>query len=406
MAYRVRPCRSLDEFRAAVGAIGHYFGWVPAEDEIERFSQMLPVDRMHATFDGKTIVGGAGVFPFEMTVPGAVVPCAGVTVVGVLPTHRRRGILRRMMRAQIDDVRERNEPFAALWASEPTIYGRYGYGHASLTHEITLPRSRAALRAGTPPRAGEVRLVDGDEALKSFPRIYDRVRSDTPGFLSRSREWWELRRLRDDPSRRPPGSGPLNYALYELDGRPMGYALYRIAQSEENGHWKRRLRVVEALGVDARATLEVWRFLTEIDWTDDILAGLLPTDHPIQHLVARMDELDLRAGTGLWVNLVDVGVSLSARGYRGDGRVTLELTHPFCPWNDGRWTIADGVAKRSSRRPDVRLEATALGAVYLGGHSFSELARAGLVEESSRGGLARADALFAGARAPWCPEIF
>ena len=407
MAYRVRPCRSLDEFAKAVGAIGHYFGWVPSEDEVERFSKVLPIDRMHATFDGKEIVGGAGVFPFEMTVPGAIVPCAGVTVVGVLPTHRRRGILSRMMRAQVDDVRERGtEPFASLWASEATIYGRFGYGLASLQYEIRLPRLRAALRAGTPPRSGVVRLVETAEALKTFPRIYDRVRKETPGFLTRTKEWWELRRLRDDASRRPPGAGPLNLAQFELDGRPSGYAMYRLAQAEEDGHWKRRVRVIEALGVDAIATREIWRFLTEIDWTDEILAWLLPADHPIQLLVGRPDRLDLNGSTGLWIDLVDVGASLSARGYRQDGRVTFELVHPFCPWNDGTWTLSDGKAKRSSRRPDVRLDATALGAAYLGGFSFAQLARAGLVEEASRGGLARADALFASDRAPWCPEIF
>jgi predicted acetyltransferase len=406
MAYRVRPCRSADELGLALGAIGHYFGWVPSPDEVERFGKLLPVERMHAAFDGKEIVGGAGVFPFEMTVPGAVVPCAGVTVVGVLPTHRRRGILARMMRAQVDDIRERGEPFAALWASEPTIYGRFGYGHASHTYEMRLPRPRAALREGTPPRAGAVRLVEVPEAAKAFPRIYDRVRAVTPGMLSRTKPWWELRRLRDDPSRRPPGSGPLNYALYELDGKAAGYALYRIAQSEESGHWKRRLRVVEAIGLDAVATREVWRFLSELDWTDEILAWLLPTDHPVQHLFARFDQLDLRTGDGLWANLVDVGEALSARGYRVDGRVTFELTHPFCPWNDGTWTVADGRARRSSRRSDLRLDATALGAAYLGGISFGELARAGLLEETARGGLGRADALFAGDRAPWCPEIF
>jgi predicted acetyltransferase len=406
MAYRVRPCRSLDELGKALGAIGHYFGWVPAEDEVERFSRVLPVDRMHAAFDGREIVGGAGVFPFEMTVPGAIVPCAGVTVVGVLPTHRRRGILMRMMRAQLDDIHERGEPFAALWASEPTIYGRFGYGHASHTYEIRLPRVRGALRAGTPARSGEVRLVENSEASTTFPRIYDRVRTATPGMLSRSKDWWELRRFRDDPERRPPGSGPLNLALYESEGGPAGYAFYRIAQAEEDGHWKRGLRVVEALGVDPTATRDIWRFLTELDWTDEILAWLLPTDHPVQHLVGRFDHLDLRVGAGLWVDLVDVGAALSARGYRGDGRITFELSHPFCAWNDGIWTVADGVAKRSSRRPDLRLDATALGAAYLGGISFDALARAGLVEEVARGGLARADGLFASARAPWCPEIF
>ena len=404
MAYRVRACRSLDEFGKALGAIGHYFGWVPSEDEVERFSKLLPLDRMHACFDDKQIVGGAGVFPFEMTVPGAAVPCAGVTVVGVLPTHRRRGILSRMMRAQIDDVHERGEePFAALWASEPTIYGRFGYGLASHTYELKLPRIRAALRAGLPPRAGEVRLVESEEALKAFPRVWDKVRADTPGMLSRTKEWWELRRLRDDPSRRPPGSGPLNIALYERDGRPAGYALYRISQHEEAGHWKRHLRIVEAVGVDAVATRDVWRFLSELDWTDEIRAWLLPTDHPVQHIFARFDHLGLEVGDGLWVDLVDVGESLSARGYRADGRVTFELVHPFCPWNEGTWTVTDGVAKRSSRRPDVRLDATALGTAYLGAFSFARLARAGLVEEASRGGLARADALFAADRAPVVP---
>ncbi len=361
MAYRVRPCRSLDELGTALGAIGHYFGWVPTEDEVERFSKVLPVDRMHAAFDGKEIVGGAGVFPFEMTVPGPrIVPCAGVTVVGVLPTHRRRGILSRMMRAQLDDVRERGEPFASLWASEPTIYGRFGYGHASHTYEMRLPRERAALRAGTPPRDGAVRLVDGAEGLKTFPRIWDRVRASTPGMLSRSKEWWELRRLRDDPSRRPPGSGPLNRALFELDGKPGGYALYRISQAEEDGEWKRRLRVVEAIGVDAVATRELWRFLTELDWTHEILAWLLPTDHPIQHQFARFDYLDLKVGTGLWVDLVDVGASLTERGYATRRTAHVRALAPVLPLE--RRDVDDRGREGAAIEPPARPEARRTGA--------------------------------------------
>ena len=133
MAWDVRPTADLDEFKRAVGAIGHYFGGWPADDEAaQRFSSNLPLERMHACFDGDRIVGGAGAFPFELTVPGGTVRCGGVTVVGVLPTHRRRGILTAMMRAQLEDVRDRGEPIAALWASEEVIYRRFGYGLASL----------------------------------------------------------------------------------------------------------------------------------------------------------------------------------------------------------------------------------------------------------------------------------
>jgi len=140
MTWEIRPTEDLDEFKRAVGAIGHYFGGWPTDDEsAQRFAANLPLDRMHAAFDGDRIVGGAGAFPFELTVPGGPVACAGVTVVGVLPTHRRRGVLSAMMRAQLEDVRRRGEPIAALWASEEVIYRRFGYGLASLAGEIGIP---------------------------------------------------------------------------------------------------------------------------------------------------------------------------------------------------------------------------------------------------------------------------
>jgi predicted acetyltransferase len=405
MAYRVRACRTLDEWGDAVGSIGHYFGWVPTEEQIERFTKLLPPERMHAAFDGNAIVGGAGAYSFQMTIPGASVPCAGVAAVGVLPTHRRRGLLSRMMRAQLDDVRERQEPIAALFASEETIYGRYGYGLASLRQEARLTGDRRALRPGTPPRTGSVRLVDEQEAGRSFPRLYDRVRRTTPGFFGRSRDWWQLRRIADSPERRG-DAGPLNYALAEVDGRPAGYALYRIGDKEDSGGWK-RLIVVEAVGADAVGTREIWRFLLEIDWIQEVHAPLLSVDHPLFHLVARPDSLKLRTETGLWIRLVDVGRALSARGYAADGRATFEVGDGFAAWNQGTWTLEGGVARRSRRRPDLRLDVTALGAVYLGGFSFGRLASAGLVEEVARGGLERADAIFAPiGRAPWCPEIF
>ncbi len=407
MAYRVRRCRSLEELGPAVGAIGHYFGWVPSTEDVERFSKLLPPERMHAAFDGGDIVGGSGAFSFELTVPGpAAVPCAGVTVVGVLPTHRRRGILSRMMRAQLDDVRERGEPVAALFASEEVIYGRFGYGMASLTLAMSLPRASAGLGVGLPGSAGTVRFVDGPEALASFPRIYDRLRRETPGFMSRSRDWWESRRLHDDPDDRSAGAGPLNRALLELDGRPAGYALFRHVRTEESGARKHRLQVLEAFGLGHAATREIWRFLFEIDWIEEIRARLLPVDHSLQLQVARIGRMDLRVDHGLWVRLVDVGPALSARGYAADGRVTFDVSDAFCPWNAGIWTLASGVARRTTRAPDLRLDVSSLGAVYLGGFSFAQLVRAGLVQEARRGAAARADAMFASDRAPWCPEMF
>jgi predicted acetyltransferase len=405
MAIRVRVTRNQEEYAAALGVIGHYFGggWTP--EEKEEWVRILPHERMHAAFDGDAIVGGAGVFPFELTIPGGQLPCAGVTVVGVLPTNRRQGILGRMMRAQLDDIRDRAEPLAALWASEETIYGRFGYGLASQDVMVTASRLHAELQPDL-ALVGTSRLVGHEEALATFPRIYDRVRRNTTGFCTRSRTWWEIRKLDDRPESRR-GAGELNRLLLELDGRPAGYALYRIKFEFEDATNKSKVRVIEAIGDSPVAVRELWRTLLAIDWTGSIESWTLPADHPLFLLVRRPNQLGWKVFDGLWLRLIDVDAALSARALATDGRVTFELTaDPMFPEQAGTWTVEPGRARRSSRRADVRLDVQALASAYLGGFTFADLMRAGRVEEVARGGIARADALFRVDAKPWCPEIF
>ena len=177
MALEVRPCADKDEFRRAVDAIAQYFGPPLTKERVDRFSRVLDVDRMHAAFEDGTIVGGAGAFTFDFSVPGGSLPCAGVTVVGVFPTHRRRGVLRAMMDAQLLDVHERGEPIAALWASEEGIYGRFGYGLASWCGEISVPKEWNAF-ARPLERRGSTRLVTSEEARELFPPVHDAMRRE------------------------------------------------------------------------------------------------------------------------------------------------------------------------------------------------------------------------------------
>ena len=220
-----------------------------------------------------------------------------------------------MMRAQLADVRERGEPLAALWASEETIYGRFGYGLAAQDVMIQAPRVHAALRAELPGRIGVTRLVDHDEALRVFPRVYDRVRRRSPGFVSRTTAWWEVRKLDDRPERRR-GAGELNRVLLEIDGRPAGYALYRIKLQFEEATQQEPVSVLEAIGESPEATREIWRYLLAIDWVDEIHCELLPADHPLFLLVQRPNRLNWKVFDGLWLRLVDVGAALAARGSR------------------------------------------------------------------------------------------
>jgi predicted acetyltransferase len=393
-----------DEALAALRPIWLYFGNEPQEDRAQRVLRLLAPGRLHAAFDGGEAVGGAGAFSLELTVPGGRLPAAGVTVVGVMPTHRRRGVLTAMTRAQLDDVRSRGELLAALWASEGAIYGRFGYGMASLCGEIDLGTAYARFRV---PVAweGQARLVTPGEALEGVSGVYERVAASTPGMYRRSREWWESRVL-DDPEWRRFGGGELVCALLEGGGEAEAYALYRIHFSFADGSSTAALTVVEAMGATPEATAAVWRYLLDVDWMERVKATLLPVDHPLFLLLVDPRRMRFRVDDALWVRLVDVEAALAGRSYRGEENVVLDVADAFCPWNEDRYHVGPRGVGRTEEPAELRLAVDALASVYLGGFTFAQLARGGLVEEPVPGAIERADALFRTDVAPWCPEIF
>ena len=382
--------------------IGHYLGWEPTLESTERFTRNLRPERVHAARENGTMVGAAGAFEHELTVPGGTVRAAGVTIVGVLPTHRRRGLMAELMRTQIDDVRRRGEPLAYLWASEAGIYGRFGYGLASLAGEINLPRERTRFLLPVEP-VGRTRIVDADEALATFPAVYEAARR--PGMFARGETWWRYRKL-EDPVEQRRGGGPLNRVLLEIDGEPAAYALYRSHAKFEEGANVGRLEVLEAFGATPAATRSIWAYLLGIDWLGSFNAYHLPLDHPLLLLLAEPRRLRFRVYDSLFVRLVDVEAALSARGYPGHGEITIEVEDAFCPWNAGHWRITRSGAERTDSPGELALDVRELGSVYLGGFTFAQLAEAGRVTELEPGALARADALFRADVAPWCPEIF
>ena len=189
MAVKIRTCRTVGEYRDVFGAIGEYGTWDPSDEDLGRFKRYLPLDRMHGAFEGSQVLGGAGAYAYEVSVPGGSVSCAGVTVVGVYPTHRRRGILTAMMRAQLDEAHERGDAIAMLWASDERIYGRYGYGLASLVGEIELPRDRGDFASPLEVH-GTISYVDLGKARRVIQPVWNQVFEQRPGVFKRSRDWW------------------------------------------------------------------------------------------------------------------------------------------------------------------------------------------------------------------------
>ncbi len=401
MAVEVRVC-APEEVGGALNAIWHYFGGRATDEDVERMMSILPAEGVHAAFEDGAIVGGAGAYLFETTVPGgAQVPTAGVMAVGVLPTHRRRGALTKLMQRQLSDAHERGEPLAMLYASEGAIYSRFGYGLASLAGNIELPKEHALLWDDEP--IGEARILeDEEETLELLPGIYDRVQAQTPGMFTRTQDWWKVRRLYQRPGR--PGGEQVRVVI-ELDGELEAYALYRLNFAARHMVTETTLEIGEALGTSPRALAAIWRYLLAIDWVARIEAYWLPLDHPLLLWLREPRRMRFSVVEALWARLVDVGAALTRRGL-GEGSIVLDVRDEFCPWNQARWHISDGDISRTTAEADVALGVSELGSVYLGGFTFDELLRAGRVEEVKPDGAARADELFRTARQPTCPELF
>jgi predicted acetyltransferase len=384
------------------------FGEQVREDDLARWQKSFEPDRAIVARDGERIVGTAGILSFDLTVPGGVLPAAGVTLVGVPPTHRRRGILRRMMRAQLDAIHARGESLAILWASEGNIYQRFGYGLGTLRGRIAVERARSAFRQPHRP-AGQIRLVEVDEARRLFPPVFDAVRPLRPGFFSRSPGFWESE-FWPDPEHWRRGAGPAWHVVHETDDTVDGYARYRIRDAWEDAGPKSTIVVVEVMATNPAARLDLWRYLLDIDLVHTLEAWNVAPDDPIVLSVAEPRRLGLALGDALWLRVVDVGTALAGRRYSADGRVVLEVTDEFCAWNAGRWslTVEGGEARvgHTTEKAELACDVTDLGATYLGAFGFTQLADAGRVRELVPGTLERADALFRTARVPWCPKVF
>jgi predicted acetyltransferase len=405
MDLEIRPCASAEEVRQAITPIGYYFGSsAPDENQAERVARVLPAERIYAAWEGERAVGGLGAYPFQLTVPGSRVPAAGITIAGVLPTHRRRGILRAMMRALLDACYRQSELVAYLWATEDTIYGRFGFGLASFTAEIDLPLERSAFHASF-AASGRVRLLPPAAAEDYLAPIYEQVAAATPGMFARSSAWWQTRMLVDPPWRRGTG-GDLQCAVLEQEGRPSAYALYRMNSAFERGLQTGSVLVIEAIGESPEAMRAIWRYLLDIDWMARVRASLLPLDHPLLLLLAEPRRLGFSLRDGVWVRLLDVEAALSARLYQPHGFVIIEVVDDFCRWNTGRWRVGSDGVDRTKDAATLRCDVNALGSVYLGGFTWTQLARALRVEEVTAGAAAHADAIFQTTSAPWCPEIF
>lgn len=417
ITYR-RP--EADDYDAFFRPVWRGFGTPePSAEEADDDRLLWEPARSIGAHDGEGWVGGTGAFTMDLTLPGGTaVPAAGVTMVGVAATHRRRGILTELMRRQLDEVAAGPEPVAVLTASESLIYGRFGYGLATRGVRLRIDPRHVALRpeadalARASAAAGSLRQVTLAEARHLLPAAYERIRARRPGAVARTAAWWETAVLRDRAHQRD-GGGSLGVLVHrDPEGRVDGWALTRQVQRWDDRLPGTTLRVVDREAADDVVALALWRSLADHDLVAEVDLVHGPLDDPLRW--AARDPRRVRSSEitdWLWLRVLDVPRALGARRWGAPGSLVVEVRDDVRPASGGRFRIeagedGAGTVAATGDQPDVTLGAEELGTIALGGVAPSTLAGVGRVGERRPGALAVADALFSWPVAPHCATMF
>ena len=408
----------VDELEEFTRTCYYAFGNQPTAEEVADELVVVEAERLLVAEDGHRMVGTAGAYSFGMTVPGgATVPVAGVTAVGVLPTHRRQGLLRRMMSDQLDDVADRGEALAVLTASEAGIYGRFGYGHATRVVNVRVDTRGGLPLRSAPAAGGSLRLVtDAATHSATVAGTYEATRAQRTGELTRNPAWWDHFDL-DRESWRGGATARFCVVHEDDDGRVDGYCWYRVkTQPPDAAGSRNEVQVWDLAATHPEVEAALLAYLADIDLSTSITGWFRPVDDPWPHRLADPRRYRVeRVADHLHVRVVDVPAALAARTYGAPGPLVVAVDDGFRPPAGGRFRLDvadDGTAAcerigDSARgKADVRLDAAALGSLYLGDVTPSVLAAAGRLVASSADALRRADRAFRTDRAPFCTMEF
>lgn len=397
---RVATAADYDAFRQLF-ATAMMFESQPNDLDREAFEP----ERALVAIEGDQLVGTTKALSRDLSVPGAVVPAAHVTAVGVRATHRRRGILSGLMRKQLREV---PEALAVLWASEPGIYGRFGYAAAAygVSYEADLHR------VGPRPAhadTGRLEELPADDAPAQLAPLLREVQERRPGVSGRSELGWR-KHLQDKPEDR--GGKTARQILVHRDeaGALDGYALWRGKLSWGPSGPSNEVTVEELVAVDPTAYQSLWRYLLTLDLAGKLDFGHAALDEALPQLVSNPVALNRRLTESLWVRLTDVPRALEQRRYATAVDVVIEVTDDLFEANNARFHLkADterATCTRTDSAPDLSMSVNELSAAYLGGRPLTEFLATNRITEHTAGALATATPAFTWPTAPVSIEIF
>ena len=407
MTIDVRPVGTDDQAwnrLASVNSASFYED--PPERVPEHDGGVMELDRAVVAYDGDDGVGSAAAYSLNLSVPGGFLPTAGVTWVGVLPTHRRRGVMTALLRKVHDSVHDAGqEPLLALWASQGAIYQRFGYGVAAHSYLVHVPHTLTLAHASE--SSAQVEYLTPTDDRTRTTAIYRAASEQRPGMPEVTPAWHE--RNVADPKDQRGGKSSLRTYIASENGEDAGYARVRFQHDWSTGSSNGIVHIEEMVYRSSAAANALYRMLLSAELMSSTRIWNLALDDPLLTWLDEPKRLDLHRRDQLYLRLTSVE-TLTMRAYTRPFDVVIEVVDAFHPWNDGVWQLSSTGAQtqcsRTTKAPDVSVDVSVLAATFLGSTRWGTLALAGQVTEHTPGSVALLDTAFSWPLAAFCPFVF
>lgn len=337
------------------------------------------------------------VWPADLTLPGhRAVQSWAISDVTVAPTHRRRGVARALLEAELRTAQAYGTPIATLTVSESTIYGRFGFAPAALARDLTIDTRRASWTGPQPD--GRVHFVSGQQLIDDGLALVERIRLATPGQIAYDGILWERQlglMVGDEDAKKQ------RFVRYDdAAGQMQGFASYTLTENPDD-FTQHRLDLLHLVTATDDAYAALWRFVLELDLVSEVRAHLRPVDEPVRWMVSDFRAVKVTELDHLWIRILDAPAALKARTYAAPGRLVLGVSDPLGAC-DGSWALEVDAAGQATvtatdEPADVSMDVTGLATIYLGGVSPLVLAAAGRM----RGNVAQLETMFRSPVAPF-----
>lgn len=278
-------------------------------------------------------------YPLEISFLGQKIKMGGVAYVATFPENRRGGFIRALMRASLNEMKDKGQLVSYLHPFDIPFYQKFGFDLVANEVSATLVLKNLMQRSSG--QGSIVRTSANQSLFSEVKAVYETYANQHHGMLIRDDAWWTRLMRRGYTQEAALFCGP--------KGEARGYLLYTFDKTEMVIH--------ELVALDSTAESELWAFVSSHDsMFETVRATHFGTPDEIASTLPNITGLSIETEFNWMARIVDVEAFLNAISFQTAEKVYVEIKNDVVDFNNGIFELGEKVRRVQSAPNDLLLQ--------------------------------------------------